>query len=103
MAKPKDKQKTIELWDGYEVEVKEQLLDDFDYVSDLSKAQRDNDIEELMSMYFALVGGQEVYDKVREHIEAETGHFSLAELRKIIKKIDTLFPKAGNRAERRHW
>lgn len=32
--------KKIELWEGYEVEVNEQLLDDFNFAQDLATAQK---------------------------------------------------------------
>jgi len=92
--------KTIELYDGYEVEVNEQLFDDADFLSDFSKAARENDIEGVMAMLFAVVGGQEVYDKTREHIEKKCGYFSMQELRKVTDRIENCFPKVGNRASR---
>lgn len=95
------KNKTIELWDGYEVEVNERLFDDTDFLSDFSKATHDNDIEEIMAMLFAVVGGQDVYDAARERIEKEYGYFSIKALREITDKIEGCFPKAGNRASRR--
>jgi len=97
----KTKSKTIELWDGYEVEVNEQLFDDADFLTDFSKAARENDIEEVMVMLFAVVGGEKVYDAARKHIEDQCGYFSMKELRKITDKIEGCFPKAGNRASRR--
>lgn len=95
--------KKIELWDGYEVEFNEQLLDDFDYIADLDKARRENDVATIISMYFALIGGQEVYDNVREHITKEKGYFSQKELTAILEKITGFFPKAGKLAEKRSW
>lgn len=95
--------KKIELWEGYEVEVNEQLLDDFNYVMDLSEAQRNNDLPEFISMTFALVGGEDTYKDVEKHIVEEKGYFSQEELLSIIEKIGKAFPKAGNRAQRRTW
>lgn len=95
------KNKTIELWDGYEVEVNEQFFDDVDFLSDFSKAAHDNDIETVLAMLFAVVGGEKVYDEARDHIEKQCGYFSMKELRKISNKIEDCFPKAGNRASRR--
>lgn len=93
--------KNIKIYDGIEVDVNETLLDDFDYISDLSKARKAGDIAELISMYFALVGGEDVYAKVREKIVKEKGYFSQEELLKVIKKIDETFPKAGTSAKKR--
>jgi hypothetical protein len=99
----KTEPKTIELWDGFEVEVKEQLMDDVDFMSDLSAAIQTNNVAELISMYMAIVGGEDTYEKVREHIETEYGYFSQKGFTEITKKIDNLFPKSGNRAQRRSW
>ncbi len=96
-------QKTIELWDGFAVPVNEQLFDDFDFMSDLSTAINSGNLGETAAMYMAIVGGEPTYHKVREHIEKEHGYFSQEALSKITKKIDALFPKAGNRAQRRSW
>lgn len=95
--------KKITLWDGYEVQINEQLLDDFDFISDLNTARKENDVAEITAMYFAVIGGAEVYNDVREHITKEKGYFSQTELMKIIEKVNTAFPKAGNRAQRRSW
>lgn len=99
----KAKKKTIELWDGYEVEVNEQLMDDFDFILDLSTAQKNNDMATIVTMYFALIGGEGVYQEVREHIEAEKGYFSQKDLLGIIEKVNNVLPKAGNRSQRRSW
>lgn len=95
--------KKIELWEGYDVEFNEELADDFDFVSDLATAEKESDLAELTSLYFALVGGEEVFQKVREHIIAETGRFSSKALVEILLKISDAFPKVGNRASRRTW
>lgn len=97
------KVKTIELWDGYEVEFNEQLADDFDFMQDLSTAIKDNDIAELTRLYFVLVGGEKVYNDMREHIIKEKGHFAFSAVQEVMKRIDDALPKAGNRAERRSW
>lgn len=93
----------LELWDGYEVEVNEQLLDDFDFQQDLAEAQRLNDLPSFVSMLFAIVGGEKVYDDTRKHIEAEKGYFSQESLMKVVERIGEAFPKAGSRAQRRTW
>lgn len=95
--------KKVELFDGFEAEVNEQLMDDFDFMSDLSEAIRSNNVSELVAMYMAVVGGEETYEKVREHIIKENGYFSQKAFTEVTKKIDNLFPKSGNRAERRSW
>lgn len=95
--------KKIELWSGYEVEVNSTLFDDFDFMTDLSNAVRNNDVALLTSMYFAVVGGEAVYNDAREYIEKQKGYFSLEELSKITKRIDDAFPKAGSRSQRRSW
>lgn len=101
--------KKIELWDGYEVEVNEQLLDDFNFVQDLTQAQNNNDLPEFISMIFAIVGGEggkeadKVYRDVEKHITEEKGYFSQKALLEIVEKIGSVFPKAGNRAQRRSW
>lgn len=54
-------------------------------------------------MYMAMIGGDETYQKIREHIEKEKGYFSLSELLKVIEKVNEVLPKSGNRAQRRSW
>lgn len=95
--------KKIELWDGYEVEVNEQLLDDFNFAQDLATAQKNNDLPEFIAMIFAIVGGEKVYDDVEKHITDEKGYFSQESLLDIIGKIGNALPKAGNRAQKRSW
>lgn len=94
--------RTIKLWEGYEVEVNEQVLNDFDYVTDLSKAEKDNDLAEMISLYFAAIGGEEVYQKTRAHIIEEEGYFATDKLLEIINKINDQFPKAGKRASKQY-
>lgn len=95
--------KKVELWDGYEVEVNEQLLDDFNFTQDLAEAQKNNDLAEFVSMIFAIVGGEDTYKAVEKHIVAEKGYFSQESLYDILGKIGDVLPKAGNRAQRRSW
>lgn len=92
----------IELWDGYEVEVDDKILNDFDYITDLNKAEKDNDLAELISLYFAAIGGEDVYQKTREHIIEEEGYFATDALLKIIDKINNQFPKVGKRASKHY-
>ena len=95
--------KTLELWEGYEVELDEQLLDDFNFAQDLAEAQRSGNLPEFISMLFALVGGEKVYRDVEKHITEEKGYFSQESLLAIVEKIGDAFPKVGNRAQRRSW
>ena len=95
--------KKIELWEGYEVEVNEQLLDDFNFAQDLAVAQKNNDLPEFVSMIFAIVGGEKTYKAVEKHIKEEKGYFSQESMLEIIGKIGEVLPKAGNRAQRRSW
>lgn len=85
----------VELWDGYSVDVNEQLMDDYEFVADLNDYIQKNNIVGMYTMAFALVGGQEVFEKTKEHIVEEKGYFSEKELQKIIKKIIDCFPKVG--------
>lgn len=75
----------------------------FDFISDLSEAQRTSNISELVTMYIAVIGGNKVYDDIGAHIEAEHGYFSQKAPLEITAKVDDCFPKAGNRAQRRSW
>lgn len=95
--------KKIELWDGYEAEVNEQLLDDFNFSQDLAEAQRTGDLPEFVSMIFAIVGGEKVYRDTEKHITEVKGYFSQEALLEVVEKIGSVFPKAGNRAQRRSW
>ena len=95
--------KKIELWDGYEVEFNEQIANDFDFAQDLSRAFKNNDLAEIVTLYFALIGGEQTYNDFRDHVIAEKGFFDVASVRDLMKKIDDNLPKAGNRAQRRSW
>lgn len=95
--------KKVELWEGYEVEVNEQLLDDFNFAQDLAEAQKNNDLPEFISMIFAIVGGEKTYRDVEKHITEEKGYFSQTSLFEIVEKIGEAYPKAGNRAQKRSW
>lgn len=85
----------IELWPEYEVEVNEQLLDDFNFIRDLNEAQRTNNLADFVSMLFMIVGGQKVYDEVEAYITKEEGYFSQKRLLEIVEKIGKALPKAG--------
>jgi len=97
------KNKKLELWEGYEVDVNEQLLDDFNFSQDLAEAQRTGDLPTFVSMIFAIVGGEKVYRDTEKHITEEKGYFSQEALLEIVETIGSVFPKAGNRAQRRSW
>lgn len=103
MAQEKSEKKTVELWDGYSVEVNEQLFDDFDFMDDMSSALQKSDLGLLVELYMAVVGGEKTYQAIRDHIIEEEGYFSQKALQTIMEKIDAFFPKAGNRAQRRSW
>ena len=94
--------KKIELWEGYEVNVDEQILNDFDYITDLNQAEKDNDLAEMISLYFAAIGGEKVYNDTRKHIIEEKGYFATDALLDIIDKINSQFPKAGRRAQKQY-
>lgn len=95
--------KKIELWEGYEVEFNENIANDFDFARDLSTAIKNNDLAEITTLYFALIGGEEVFNDFRERVIAEKGFFDINEVRDLFKKVDASLPKAGNRAQRRSW
>ena len=94
--------KKIELWEGYEVEANEQILNDFDYITDLNQAEKDNDLANMISLYFAAVGGEKVYNDTRKHIIKEHGYFATDALLDVINKINDQFPKAGKRAQKHY-
>lgn len=94
--------KTIELWEGYEVEVNEQIMNDFDFISDLNKAEKERDLSEMMSLYFAVIGGEKVFNDTREHIIKEKGYFDTDSLLEVVEKINGVFPKAGKRAQKQY-
>ena len=79
------------------------MLDDFNFVQDLSIAQKDNDLPTFISMIFAVIGGEKTYKDVEKHITKEKGYFSQEELVKLIEKIGEAFPKVGNRAQKHSW
>lgn len=93
----------IELWEGYKVEFNENIANDFDFAQDLSTAVKNNDLAEITSLYFALIGGEKVFNDFREHVISEKGFFDVNEVRALFEKVDANLPKAGNRAQRRSW
>lgn len=104
MGKPNNetKAKTVELWPGKTVElVRPELLNDFDFICDVQKAQKDNDVAECIRLYFVLVGGDEVYNEVRQYLIKKTGIFDVNGLLEIAEKIGALFPKAQSSSQRR--
>ena len=98
-----DNKKIIELWEGYEVELNEDLMDDFDYIAELNEAVKEQDFATITTMYFALVGGEKTYNDARKYLIEQYGRFSIKGLGEITQKIADKFPKAGNRAQRRSW
>lgn len=102
MPVEKAEKKSIELWKGQEAVLKRpELLKDYDFINELNKAQRTNDFDTIVSMLFVLVGGEEVFNKVREHIIDEKGFFDIDDLKAILEKIWGLFPKAQSPAQPR--
>lgn len=98
----KTEEKSVELWEGKEVKVtRPELLSDFDFITDLQKAQKEKDLATLVNMYFALIGGEEVFQETREHIIEKKGIFDINELYVIIEKISNAFPKASSPAQKR--
>lgn len=95
--------KKIELWDGYEVEFNEHIANDFDFAQDLSTAVKNNDLAEIVTLYFALIGGEKTYNDFREHIIEEKGYFDIQAVQELMAKVDSNLPKVGNRAQRRSW
>ena len=95
--------KKIELWEGYEVEFREDIANDFDFVRDLNDAVKNNDLSEITSLYFALIGGEQTYNDFREKTIKEHGSFKIDVVLDLLAKVDANLPKVGNRAQRRSW
>lgn len=93
----KKEAKTVELWEGYIVEIaNEQLINDYDYVVELNEAKNNGDIRTIFNMEFALLkDGQKVFEDVRQHIIEETGIFDIKRLLEIVEKISDALPKAN--------
>lgn len=102
MPVQKRENKTVELWEGKEVEItRPELVKDFDFITDLQKAQKDQDLATMVDMYFALIGGEEVFKETREHIIKEKGIFDVNELFEILQKISDSLPKATSPVQKR--
>lgn len=96
-----EEKKTIELWPGEEVEVSRiELLRDLDYIRDVQKQLKDNDLS-VIDTLFALVGGEETLNKLRSHIIEEKGVFDIDEVSKVTKQLLELFPKASSSSSKR--
>lgn len=96
-----EEKKTIELWEGEEVEVSRlDLLEDYDFVKDVQNGVKANDLS-VVETLFALIGGEETFNKVREHIIAEKGIFDINELGKVTQRLLNLFPKASSSSSKR--
>lgn len=102
MIDKKTENKTVELWEGKQVEItRPELINDFDFITDLQKAQREQDLATMVDMYFALVGGEVVFNEVRQHVIEKKGFFDINELVKIVEKIGGAFPKATSPSQKR--
>lgn len=95
--------KTLELWEGYEVEFNEKIANDFDFIQDLSTAVKENDLAGITTLYFALIGGEKVFNDFREHVIKERGYFDIKSVQELMAKVDAYLPKVGNRAQKRSW
>lgn len=96
-----EERKTIQLWEGEEVEVTHLgLLKDYDFLREVQTKLKDNDMG-VIDTLFALIGGEETINKVREHIIAEKGVFDIDDLGKITKQLLDLFPKASSSSSKR--
>lgn len=103
MADTKEETKTVELWEGKVVELENaQLVNDYDYISDLMEAKNNGDMKTIINMEFALLKDSEkVFEEVREHIIEERGIFDINELLKMVEKISDALPKATSPAQKR--
>ena len=102
MAENKPAKKTVELWEGANFELDVAISRDFEFQKSLLKAQKEQDMGEVVALYMDIIGGDEAYEKIREHIKSEhDGIFDTDALLEILRKIDDFFPKAGNRQFRR--
>lgn len=87
--------KKVKIFDDYEVEFNEQLLDDFDFVTDLNSAINSNDLSTLVTMTMALVGGDATWKEVRRRITEEYGYLSNKAVEEVLSRISAQIPKAG--------
>lgn len=93
--------KQIELWPGHMVDVtREDLLHDLDYLKDLQRQLKDNDLS-LVDTLFALIGGEETLSEFREHVIEEKGVFDVEEVGAVAKKLLELLPKAPSSSSKR--
>lgn len=96
-----EERKTITLWPGEEVEVSRiDLLKDYDFVREVQKQLKENDLG-VIDTLFALIGGEEVFNKLREHVIAEKGVFDIDEVSKVVQQLLGLFPKASSSSSKR--
>lgn len=102
MTEEKTEKEFITLWEGEKVEVsRKDLLKDFDYLKDVQKAAKENDLE-LIPLLFVLIGGEETFNRVREHIVKEKGRFDVDELGKITKQLFDILPKGKASSSKRY-
>lgn len=96
-----EEKKFITLWEGKEVEVtRPDLFKDLDYVRDLQKQLKENDLG-VIDTLFAVIGGQKTLDEYRNHVIEEKGIFDIDEVAKVIQQILALIPKASSSSSKR--
>ena len=101
MPEKKTEKQFVELWPGEKVEVtRMELLHDFDYIRELQQKMLKNDIE-FVEMLFVLIGGEETFNKLREHTIAEKGVFDIDSVGKVTEQLLELIPKASSPSTKR--
>ena len=101
MPEKKSEKQFVELWPGEKVEVtKLELLHDFDYIHELQQKMLKNDIE-FIEMLFVLIGGEETFNKLREHTIEEKGVFDIDAVGKVTEQLLELIPKASSSSSKR--
>ena len=94
----------VELYEGYKEKVNTDLFNDFEFISELSQAQRDGDIANLVSLTIALVGGQPTYEKIKAYSIKKYGRVDMKFLSDVVTRIAGALPKGGdNSTESLKW
>ena len=86
----------VELYEGYKEKVNTDLFNDFEFVSELFKAQKESDIASLVSLTIALVGGQPTYEKIKAYSIKKYGRVDMEFLFGVVSKIGSALPKGGD-------